>query len=54
MDGEEQKLIPAPKVKAVDTTAAGDVFNAALAVGLSEGQDLATACAFAVKAGAVR
>ncbi len=53
VDGKEQKLIPAPKVKAVDTTAAGDVFNAALAVGLSEGQDLATACAFAVKAGAV-
>ncbi len=47
------KVIPAPKVKAVDTTAAGDVFNAALAVALSEGQSLADACAFAVKAGSV-
>ena len=45
--------IPSPKVKAVDTTAAGDVFNGALAVALSEGKDLTTACRFAVKAGAV-
>jgi len=52
-EGDRQTLIPAPKVKAVDTTAAGDVFNAALAVALSEGKDLATACGFAVKAGAV-
>ena len=52
-EGAQQQLIPAPKVKAVDTTAAGDVFNAALAVALSEGKDLAAACQFAVKAGAV-
>ena len=52
-DGGIEHLIRAPKVKAVDTTAAGDVFNAALAVALSEGQDLAAACGFAVKAGAV-
>jgi ribokinase len=52
-DGAQQQLIRAPKVKAVDTTAAGDVFNAALAVALSEGKDLVTACQFAVKAGAV-
>jgi ribokinase len=52
-DGNEQRLIPAPKVKAVDTTAAGDVFNGALAVALSEGKDLVTACGFAVKAGSV-
>jgi ribokinase len=52
-EGKQQTLIPAPKVKAVDTTAAGDVFNAALAVALSEGKDLQTACGFAVKAGAV-
>jgi len=40
-------LVPAPKVKAVDTTAAGDVFNAGLAVALSESLDLPAACAFA-------
>lgn len=53
VEGDHQQLIPAPKVKAVDTTAAGDVFNAALAVALSEGKDLMAACSFAVKAGAV-
>jgi ribokinase len=52
-DGEEQQLIHAPQVKVLDTTAAGDVFNAALAVALSEGLDLTAACRFAVKAGAV-
>ena len=44
---------PAPRVEAVDTTAAGDVFNAALAVGLSEGMDLGVACRFANRAAAV-
>lgn len=38
---------PAPKVTAVDTTAAGDVFNAGLAVALAEGRNLAGACRFA-------
>jgi ribokinase len=51
--GGGQRLIPAPKVKALDSTAAGDVFNAALAVALSEGSDLTGACQFAVKAGAI-
>jgi ribokinase len=37
----------------VDTTAAVDVFNAALAVALSEGAELEAACRFAVKAAAV-
>jgi ribokinase len=46
-------LIPAIRVNAVDTTAAGDVFNAALAVALSEGAELEAACRFAVKAAAV-
>ena len=45
--------IPAPKVTAVDTTAAGDVFNAGLAVGLSEGLSLVEACRFAVSASAL-
>ena len=37
-------------MKAVDTTAAGDVFNAALAVALSEGVSLPQACEMAVAA----
>jgi ribokinase len=45
--------IPAIRVNAVDTTAAGDVFNAALAVALSEGAEIEAACRFAIKAAAV-
>jgi len=45
--------LPAPRVEAVDTTAAGDVFNAGLAVALSEGADLLRACEFANRAAAV-
>ena len=45
--------VPACKVEAVDTTAAGDVFNGALAVALSEGMDIAEATAFACKASAI-
>jgi ribokinase len=51
-DGEGA-LIPAPAVEAVDSTAAGDTFNGALAVSLSEGEQLVPACRFAVKAAAV-
>jgi len=51
-DGEP-RLFPAPKVKAVDTTAAGDVFNGGLAVALAEGSDLAEACQFANAAAAL-
>jgi ribokinase len=40
-------LIPTSKVKAVDTTAAGDTFNGALAVALAEGHDLSAAIRFA-------
>jgi len=51
--GGKSTLIPAIRVNAVDTTAAGDVFNAALAVALSEGAELEAACRFAVKAAAI-
>jgi ribokinase len=46
-------MVPGIKVKAVDTTAAGDVFNGALAVALAEGKDLKEAAAFANKAASI-
>lgn len=45
--------VPSPVVTAVDTTAAGDVFNGALAVALSEGSDLETAAVFACKVASI-
>jgi ribokinase len=47
------RIIPAFKVKAVDTTAAGDVFNGALAVALAEGRPLLDAARFANAAAAL-
>lgn len=46
-------VVPAKSVEAVDTTAAGDVFNGALAVALSEGKELDEAVEFACMAAAV-
>ncbi|AKD55677.1 ribokinase [Spirosoma radiotolerans] len=46
-------LIAAPPVTAVDTTAAGDCFNGALAVAIAEGHDLPKAVAFACKAASI-
>jgi ribokinase len=40
-------------VKAIDTTAAGDIFNGAMAVALSEGKDLEEAVTFANSASAI-
>ncbi|MDR1937465.1 MAG: ribokinase [Tannerellaceae bacterium] len=51
--GQTAEMIPACKVKAVDTTAAGDVFNGGLAVALSENRSLAEAVRFACKASAI-
>jgi ribokinase len=51
--GKISEIIPAEKVKAIDTTAAGDVFNGALAVALSEEMELKEAVQFACKAAAV-
>lgn len=47
------EIIPAPVVEAVDTTAAGDVFNGALAVAIAEGKDLSTAVKFACEAASI-
>ena len=46
-------LIETPKVEAVDTTAAGDVFNGALAVALSEGITMNEAVSFACRAASI-
>ncbi len=46
-------MVPAFKVKAVDATAAGDVFNGALAVRLSEDQSIEDAVRFASAAAAI-
>lgn len=51
-DGQ-QHHVPAPDVEAVDTTAAGDVFNGALAVALSEGRSLHDAVIFGCNAAAL-
>jgi ribokinase len=46
-------MITAPQVKAMDTTAAGDVFNGALVVALSEGKDIMESVEFACGAAAI-
>jgi ribokinase len=50
---EGSEVVPAPKVQPVDTTAAGDAFNGALAVALGEGKRLREAVRFANAAGAL-
>ena len=52
-DGAHCEIVPAYKTQAVDTTAAGDVFNGALVVALSEGRTLPEAVRFACKASAI-
>ncbi|HTE29414.1 MAG TPA: ribokinase [Chryseolinea sp.] len=47
------RLIPGKKVTAIDSTAAGDIFNGALAVALSEGKLLDDAVGFANSAAAL-
>jgi ribokinase len=46
-------MVPAPVVEAVDTTAAGDVFNGALAVAIAEKMTLEAAVTFACRAAAI-
>jgi ribokinase len=47
------EMVPARTVKAIDTTAAGDIFNGALVVALAENRSLIEAVQFACKAAAI-
>ena len=49
----EKVMVPAFKVKAVDTTAAGDIFCGAFAVALVEGKSLKDSLQFASAAAAI-
>jgi ribokinase len=52
-DVDGQRLVPGFKVKTVDSTAAGDIFNGALAVALAEGKTVLDAVRFANAAAAL-
>lgn len=52
-ESDKTDFVPAHKVKAVDTTAAGDTFCGALCVAISEGKSLKEATEFATAASAL-
>jgi ribokinase len=52
-DGTREILAPGFRVEAVDSTAAGDIFNAAFAVALTEAKDIEQALVFANAAAAL-
>ncbi|TNL96616.1 ribokinase [Corynebacterium tapiri] len=52
VDETGEHVVPSPRVKAVDTTGAGDAFVGALVYRVAEGDSLSDAAAFAVKVGA--
>lgn len=53
LDDDGACHIPAPNVDPVDTTAAGDVFNGALAVAIAEDKNMRDAVTFACKCAAI-
>lgn len=53
IDQDGYKAYPAIRVEAIDTTAAGDSFTAALAVALCEGKPIEDVIAFATQVGAL-
>ena len=50
---ESHRMYPAIKVKAIDTTAAGDSFNGALSVYLAEGHTIEEAIQFAIRVASI-
>lgn len=52
-DGERSEQIPSKKVKAIETTGAGDSFIGGIGYALMEGMDIFEACRFATKCSAV-
>jgi ribokinase len=52
LNDDHDLVVPAPAVDVVDTTGAGDSFNAAFAVALGEGRPLVEAVRWGVAAGA--
>jgi ribokinase len=50
LDGGKLITVPSPKVRVVDTTGAGDSFNAAFAYGLSQAKPIGDIARFAVSA----
>lgn len=53
-DGKSVQSAPSPKVKAIDTLAAGDTWHGAFALALAENQPLNTAVAFATAVAALK
>lgn len=53
LSGSISRMIPVVPVKAVDSTAAGDVFNGAFAVALAEGKEITRAVDFANRAASI-
>jgi sulfofructose kinase len=53
-DGDTIRHTPAPRITAIDTLAAGDVFHAAFALKLVEGAEMADTIAFASAAAAIK
>ena len=53
-DGASERRVPAPKIVAVDTLAAGDVWHGAFTLGLGEGLGIDAAARFANVAAAIK
>ena len=53
-EGNHEQLVPAPKVVAIDTLAAGDVWHGAFTLALAERFDVTAAGRFANAAAAIK